>query len=97
MLLGHRLSGTPNRIAGPLFGLYLLVYAAGIWRMRRWAIAMGIAYAAWVVANIVTFELWGPVPVGMGFTVLGVVYAAVAIGVSSGTAYLLVARRAELV
>src|SRR5262249_22561619 len=35
VLLGHRLSGAANAVVGPLFGLYLLVYAAGIWRMRR--------------------------------------------------------------
>src|SRR3989454_8602101 len=41
VFFGHRLSGTANAVVGPLFGLYLLLYAAGIWRMRRWALPMG--------------------------------------------------------
>ena len=47
VLFGHRLSGTANAVVGPLFGLYLFVYAAGIWRMRRWAVPMGAVYAAY--------------------------------------------------
>ena len=35
VLFGRRLSGTPNTIAGPLFGAYLLVYAIGILGMKR--------------------------------------------------------------
>ena len=30
VFFGKRLAGTPNAIVGPLFGLYLLVYALGI-------------------------------------------------------------------
>jgi len=30
VLLGTRLSGTANAIAGPLFGIYLAVYAVGL-------------------------------------------------------------------
>jgi len=55
VLLGHRLSGTANAVVGPLFGLYLLVYAAGIWRMRRWALAMGTVYAIYVIVNLTLF------------------------------------------
>ncbi len=46
VLFGRRLSGTANEIIGPLFGLYLLAYATGIWRLRRWALPMGVLYAA---------------------------------------------------
>src|SRR5204863_7296956 len=35
VFFGHRTSGTFNAILGPLFGIYLLVYALGIWRLRR--------------------------------------------------------------
>jgi len=55
VLLGRRLSGTPNQIAGPLFAIYLWVYAFGIWRRRRWAVPMGIAYAAYVVLNLALY------------------------------------------
>ena len=97
VLFGHRLTGTANAIAGPLFGLYLLVYAIGIWRERRWALPMGYAYAAYVIANLVLFEIVGPKQPGIGFVIFGLVYAAIAIGVSSGAAYLLAQRREALV
>ncbi len=94
VLLGHRLSGTANAVFGPLFGAYLLVYAAGIWRLRRYALPMGYTYAAYVVVNLVCFSLFGPPqPPGMGSVIFGLMYAGVAIGVSGGAAYLLAQRR----
>jgi hypothetical protein len=93
VLFGHRLAGTPNAIAGPVFGLYLLVYAIGIWRARPWALPMAYAYAAYVVANLVLFSVYGPTQPGVGHVVFGLVYAAVAIGVSAGAAYLLARER----
>src|SRR5213594_194568 len=62
VLFGHRLSGTMNAVVGPLFGLYLLVYAAGIWHMRRWALPMGAVYAAYVIANLLLFTVRDPEP-----------------------------------
>jgi hypothetical protein len=97
VFFGHRLKGTANAIAGPLFGVFLLAYAWGIWGMRRWALPMSILYAAYVIVNLVTFRLWGPIQPGVGYAIFGLVYAAVAIGVSAGTARVLARRRAELV
>ena len=85
-----------NAIAGPLFGVYLAVYAAGIWGMRRWALPMGIAYAVYVIANLLSFWAWGPVEGGSGARLFGLLYMAVAIGVSAGTAWLLAQRRDDL-
>jgi hypothetical protein len=96
VFLGHRLSGTANTIIGPLFGLYLLTYAAGIWRMRRYAVTMGWVYAAYVVLNLVLFTLTNTPPPGAGYVAFGIVYSVVAVGVSAGTAYALTTRRAEL-
>ena len=95
VFFGQRLAGTPNAIIGPLFGLYLLVYAVGTWRMRRYALPMGIAYAAYVIVNLVLFNARDPNPNRQGI-LFGVVYSLVAIGVSSGAAYLLARRRATL-
>ena len=97
VFFGHRLRGAANALAGPLFGAYLLVYASGIWSMRRFALPMGVLYAAYVIVNLVAFRLWGPIEPGVGDAVFGLVYAAIAIGVSSGTAWVLARRRAELV
>jgi hypothetical protein len=96
VLFGERLSGTANAVAGPLFGAFLLAYAAGIWRMRRFALGMAYAYAAYVIVNLVLFNVRTPQPPGAGYLLFGIVYAAVAIGVSSGAAYLLAKRRPEL-
>ena len=95
MFLGRRLSGTPNAIIGPLFGLYLLLYAIGIWRMRRYALPMGIGYAVYVVLNLILFTVRDPTAFRNGL-LFGLVYSVVAIGVSGGTAYLLAQRRAAL-
>jgi hypothetical protein len=96
VLLGKRLSGSPNAIAGPLFGLYLLVYAAGIWRLRRYALPMAWLYAAYVVVNLVLFTVRSERPPGIGYVLFGLVYMAVAVGVSGGAAVLLARRSADL-
>jgi hypothetical protein len=97
VFFGSRLRGMANAVAGPLFGLFLLAYAGGIWGMRRFALPMGLLYAVYVVINLITFRLWGPIQPGVGSVIFGLAYAAVAIGVSSGTAWTLMRRRAELV
>ena len=97
VLFGSRLQGAANAVAGPLFGAFLLTYAYSIWGMRRFALPMGILYAAYVIVNLVTFRLWGPIEHGVGYALFGLAYAAVAIGVSSGAAWALARRRAELV
>jgi hypothetical protein len=97
VFFGERLSGTPNAIAGPLFGVFLAVYAVSIWRMRRPALAMAWTYAAYVLANLILFRYRTPQPpggdVGLAF---GIVYAIVAIGTSAGTALVLTRRAGEL-
>jgi hypothetical protein len=95
VFLGQRLEGAANTVMGPLFGLLLAVYAYGVWTQRRWVVPLAIAYAAYVVANLVLFAARAPkaqVP-GLGFMV---VYAAVAIGVSAGGALYLYRNRHRL-
>ena len=92
VLFGHRLSGTANAVVGPLFGLYLLLYAAGIWRMRRWALPGGAAYAVYVLVNLTLFLLRDAEPMREG-VLFGVMYAVVAIGISWGAVWVLSKRR----
>ena len=98
VFFGKRLAGTPNAVAGFVFGVYLLVYAAGIWGMRRFALPMAWLYAGYVVLNLVLFGFRTPQPASPtgAQQVFGVAYAIVAIGVSVGTARMLSRRRAEL-
>jgi hypothetical protein len=96
VLFGARLSGTANTIAGPLFGLFLAIYAYGIWNMRRFALPMSHAYATYVILNLILFSFRTPTPDTVGYQIFGVVYSAVAIGVSVGAAVLLTKRKAEL-
>ncbi len=95
MFFGMRQHGTPNLIWGWVFGLYLLIYGIGVLRMRAWALPMGVVYAAYVVVNLVLFTIRMP---GEAFEhpLFGIIYAIVAIGVSSGAVYLLRKHRGEL-
>ena len=95
VFLGQRLEGAANTLMGPLFGLFLAIYAYGVWTRRRWVVPVSIAYAAYVVVNLVLFAATAPdqqVP-GLAFMV---VYAAVAIGVSAGGALYLYRNRHRL-
>jgi hypothetical protein len=98
VFLGTRLSGVPNMIIGPLFGIFLAVYAAGIWRMKRYAMPMAHGYATYVILNLLLFNAFGPKPegAGTGYAIFGLAYAAIAVGVSLGSAIVLTKRKAEL-
>jgi hypothetical protein len=89
VFFGQRLTGTANLVAGPLFGIYLLVYAWGIWNMRRFALPMGHAYATYVVLNLILFYANNPMPPGIGYRVFAFIYTFVALGVAGGAAVLL--------
>ncbi len=96
VFFGVKTSGIANDILGPAFGVWLLVYASAIWRMRRWALPLGYAYAAYVLANLVLFTLRTGVVPGGPSTRGAIIYLAIAIGVSAGSAVLLHQRRAQL-
>lgn len=95
VFLGQRTSGLLNTVLGPLFGVFLAVYAYGIWNMKRFAMPMAHAYATYVVLNLVLWSLRGPH--GDDLPVWGAaLYAVVAIGVSATAAVLLTQRKADL-
>jgi hypothetical protein len=96
VFFGQRLSGTANALMGPLFGIYLLIYAFRIWRLKRSALVMGYFYAAYVIINLILFNLRNPVPPGIGYLLFGIVYAIIGIGVSCGAVYALSQREAVL-
>ena len=95
VFLGKRLSGTPNLVLGSLFGAYLAVYGTAVLRMRRLALTMAWPYAAYVIVNLILFAIRMPEE-ALGRPIFGLVYSIVAIGVSSGAAYLLSRNREAL-
>ncbi len=96
VFFGKRLSGTPDAILGPLLGIFLLIYAAGIWRMRRYAMYLGYAYAIYVTVNLVLFSVRNPSPASQGEVIFDIVYIVGALVLSWGTAILLSRSKAEL-
>ncbi len=95
VFFGTRLSGVPNAILGPVFGVILVVYAVGIWSMRRWALYLGYGYAAYVTLNLFLYVMKHPNQTH-GELVFGIVYTIVALVLTWGTAIMLTRRRAEL-
>src|SRR6266404_5302591 len=95
MLFGMRQHGTPNLVFGWLFGLYLQVYGIGVLRMRAYALPMGVAYAAYVVLNLILFTIRMPEE-AFARPIFGLVYIIVAVGVSGGAVYLLSKNRHAL-
>jgi hypothetical protein len=95
VFMGVRLHGTGNAIMGPLFGFLLLVYAYGIWTMRRYALPVAYIYTAWVVVNGVLFSMKNhaePHP----SLVFMLVTTAIGIGVPLATAIVLSRRQNDL-
>ena len=95
VFLGVRQRGFWNLVLGPLAGIYLAVYASAVWRLRALAVPLGKLYAAWVVLNLVLFTVRMS-DEALGRPIFGLVYAAIAIGVSSGCVALLTRNRALL-
>jgi hypothetical protein len=97
VFFGTRTAGIWNDILGPAFGIFLLVYAIGIWQMKRYALPLGCLYAAYVILNIVLYsaknrgEAHPPSP---GFMIA---YIVLAVGISSASALILIRRRADLI
>jgi hypothetical protein len=92
IFLGSRTAGAVQAVLASLFGLYLLVYAVGIWQMRRWALPMAYVYAGWVILNMTLYGAKNP----LAPLVVNIVAMVVGIGVSSGAVILLRRRKGQL-
>src|SRR5258708_13719618 len=60
VFFGTRLSGTANMIVAPIFAIMLAVYVYGILAMRKFALPLGLFYAAYVILNMRLFVLNSP-------------------------------------
>ena len=95
VIFGFRQHGLADAILAPMLGLILLAYATGILLMRRFAIPLGWAYAAFVIANLILFRILNP-PKSQQEMIFGFGFMLVAIAITVGTALVLTRRRAEL-
>jgi uncharacterized membrane protein YhaH (DUF805 family) len=95
VFLGMRQHGTWNLVLGPLAGLFLAVYGVGVLRRRAYALPLSRIYAAYVIVNLVLFTVRMSNE-ALAKPIFGLVYVAIAVGVSSGCAYLLARNRALL-
>jgi hypothetical protein len=95
VILGHKFQGVPmNLVLGPIFGIVLLTYAFGIWRLKAWVMPLAIVYAFYVPTNMVLFwSLHQLTPPTVGFIV---VYLILSLGGSVGTAIYLAHHRERL-
>jgi hypothetical protein len=96
VFFGQRLSGMADAILGPALGIILLIYATGIWRMRRYALYLGYAYAVYVTLNLVLFTVRNPPPTAQADKIFGFAYVIFALAFSWGTAIILSRRKAKL-
>jgi hypothetical protein len=95
VFFGRLLTGTANTILAPLLGLFMLVLAYGMWRMRLFALPMAIAYAVFVPVNMALFVFIEGLPKGFG-PISYALFVIVGVGATSGAAWLLAQRRQEL-
>lgn len=95
VFLGVKLQGSGNAIMAPLFGLLLLIYAYGIWTMRRFALPVAYIFTGWVVVNMVLYSIKNhpQPPPSLVFTVVA---TAIGVGVPLAAAIFLSRRQADL-
>ncbi|MGD0670844.1 MAG: hypothetical protein ABSB13_02130 [Candidatus Binatus sp.] len=93
VFLGTKLTGTGNAIMGPLFGFLLLVYAYGIWAMRKFALPIAYIFLLWVLLNMTLFAVKNQSAQPFA---ANLVAAIVGIGVPLASVSVLYRRRADL-
>ena len=97
VFFGMKTHGIANAILAPVFGLILVVYAVGIWRMRRWVLPIAVTYAAYVILNLLLYSIRNAGSHNQPSSLFMIGYIVIAIGVSSGSAIVLYRRQSELV
>lgn len=95
VFFGNRLTGTANTVGSLAFSALLATYAVSIWREKRPALPIGVAYAIYVIVNLVLWNRNRPDDAEAP-AIFGLPYLVAAIGVSSGAALLLWRHRARL-
>jgi len=96
VVLGVRHIGSEAAILGPLVAVVLVLYAIGIWRMKRYTVTVAWIYAVYVILNLALFTIRNPPPPTRGEMIFGIVYSIGAIVLTVGTAFALTRRRTDL-
>jgi len=96
VVLGVRHTGPGAGILALLVAAVLFFYAAGIWRMKRYALMVAWLYAAYAILNVTLFIIRNPTPPTPGTKVFSIVYLVGAIVLTLATAIVLTRRRGEL-
>src|SRR5215469_3114301 len=92
VFFGTKLTGVTNAIVAPLFGMFLLIFAFGIWSMRWYALPTAYAATACVVANMLLYTMKN-----VDMHPLPLINVVVGIGVPLAAAIVLSLRKADLV
>ena len=80
---------------GPLFGVLLVIFAYGIWTMRRYALPAAYIFTGWVIVNTVLYShIYRSAPQPPLSS--AILYTAIGIGVPLATAIILTRRQADL-
>ena len=90
---GFLLKGPAMWVLAPALGIYMLIWAFGLWGLRAYAVPMGFAYLALVTANLIGFPLTEGLREGITLPMYGV-YALVAFGAPALALWLLLRLRA---
>jgi hypothetical protein len=96
VFFGKLLDGTANLILAPALGIYLLIYAYGMYDKRQYTLPMGIVYAVFVIFNVCLFPVFEPMPPGWGMGAYAV-FGVLAIGGAFFLVGLMWIQRDELV
>jgi hypothetical protein len=92
VFLGVFLDGWRQAVVAPLLGIFMLVYAYGLWSARPFALGMGVAYAVFATVNLIAFGVINGPPAGFGWGGYAL-FAAIGLAVSWGAVLLLVRQR----
>ena len=92
VVLGVRHTGSRAVILGPLVGVVLVLYAIGIWRMKRYVLMVAWIYAAYVILNVTLFMIRNPPAPTRGEMIFGIAYSIGAVVLTVGTAVALTRR-----
>lgn len=96
VFFGNMLSSGATAIMAPALGIYMLIYAYGMYDRRQYALRMGIIYTIFVIFNVFLFPVFEPMPGGWGMGAYSL-FGIVAIGGAAFAAWLLWIQRDELV